>query len=187
MYGSDVLKRVLIAVLLIAGLTVHSVPVGAMGSGDPYEDAQVGLTYGVYKPAETLGLRLKHFQLLECQPGMENWVATRYGFGKRKIDIYQTMLGDRCSDPGLAKELRKVEVQGVVARVFVYCDPSLGGWAFRNCTKADISRMGGYLLFTLAAKPGMKATEVQVQGVGGITLAQLRKVAASLLFGSTQY
>jgi len=47
--------------------------------------------------------------------------------------------------------------------------------------------MGGYLLFTLAAKPGMKATEVQVQGVGGITLAQLRKVAASLLFGSTQY
>ncbi|MEI7972111.1 MAG: hypothetical protein WCI10_06180, partial [Actinomycetota bacterium] len=102
------LKRVLVAVLLIAGLTVHLVPVGAMGSGDPYEDAQVGLTYGVYKPAETLGLRLKHFQLLECQPGMENWVATRYGFGKRKIDIYQTMSGDRCSDPGLAKELRKV-------------------------------------------------------------------------------
>ena len=180
MYASDVLKRVLVAVLLIAGFTVHSVPVSAMGSDDPYEDAQVGLTYGVYKPAETLGLRLKQFQLLECQPGMENWVATRYGFGKRKIDVYQTMSGDRCSDPGLAKELRRVVVQGVVARVFVYCDPSLGGWAFRNCTKADIPRVGGYLLFTLNAKLGMRATQIQVQGVGGITLVQLRKVAASL-------
>ena len=35
-----------------------SPPAGAMGSGNPYEDLQVGVTYTVYEPTYTSGLKL---------------------------------------------------------------------------------------------------------------------------------
>lgn len=52
--------------------------------------------------------------------------------------------------------------------------------AFKACTSADIARVGGYLMFTSKAKKNLKATEIQVQGVGGITYAQLMAVAKAL-------
>jgi uncharacterized membrane-anchored protein len=44
----------------------------------------------------------------------------------------------------------------------------------------DIARVGGYLIFTTKAVKPYWATEIQVQGIGGITYAQLLSVAKSL-------
>ena len=151
-----------------------------MGSGDRFSDAQVGLTYGVYRPTNTIGLQMHLFQLISCQPGSEQWIAVSYGIGKKKIDVYETMAGDRCSDPGPAKELPSTLINGVNARVFVYCDP-MNFKIFKACSARDIAKVGGYLKLVPNAKLSFRATEIQVQGVGGVTFQQLRAVAASLI------
>ena len=155
-------------------------PANAKGSGDKFGDAQAGLTYGVYKPTNTLGLKRSMFQVMKCQPGMEKWVAASYGFGKKRIDIYQNKLDDYCSDAGMSKEVGTTTIKGVLARVFVYCEPWMPK-AYAACTARDIAKFGGYLLFVPSPKLNYKPTMIMVQGVGGITFRQLRTVALSLV------
>ena len=164
---------ILCALLLSPGAAV------AMGSGDKYSDAQTGLTYTVYKPSNTLGLSGSDFQLISCGENAEQWIYAKYGGTKRYIEIMQTMAGVKCSDPGLSKQLKNVKINGISAKLFVYCDPTKPA-AAAKCTTADIARVGGYLIFTSKAAKNLQATEIQVQAIGGITYAQLLKVANSL-------
>ena len=95
-----------------------------MGSANKFADAQTGVTYTVYKPSTTLSMPGKLFQLIECQPGEEPWVYAKYGGTVRYIEIMQTMAGVKCSDPGVAKLLKPVVINGSKAQVYVYCDPA---------------------------------------------------------------
>jgi hypothetical protein len=93
----------------------------------------------------------------------------------------QTMAGVKCSDPGLSKFLKTVLVNGIKAKAYAYCDPSqMSVAAYKRCGIEDIGRVGGYLMFTTKAVKGLSGTEIQVQGIGGITYAQLVAVAKSL-------
>ena len=151
----------------------------AMGSGDKYSDAQTGLTYTVYKPSNTLSMPGKAFQLIECQPGEEQWLYAKYGGTVRFVEIMQTMAGVKCSDPGLSKLLKPVVINGVKAQVHVYCDPAKVA-SFAKCGTADIVRMGGYLMFTTKAGKILQGTEIQVQASAGVSYAQLLTVAKGL-------
>ena len=153
----------------------------AMGATDKFADSQTGLTYSVYKPSNTLGLKTTKFSLLPCQPGQEDWIFVQYGGTKRYLQIMQTMGGVKCSDPGLSKYLRAALVNGNKAKVYAYCDPTqMSLAAYKRCGIEDIGRVGGYLMFTTKAVKGLSGTEIQVQGIGGITYAQLVAVAKSL-------
>jgi len=173
-----------IAIVLCALLLSPSAAF-AMGSGDKYSDAQTGLTYTVYKPSNTLGLSGSDFQLISCGENAEQWIYAKYGGTKRYIEIMQTMAGVKCSDPGLAKQLKNVKINGVSAKLFVYCDPTKPASAAK-CTTADIGRVGGYFIFTNKAAKNLESTEIQVQVIGGITYAQLLKVAKSLKIVATK-
>ena len=151
----------------------------AMGTGDKFLDAQTGLTYTVYKPSKTLGLSGKMIELLDCQPEEEQWLYAKYGGTARYLEIMQTRAGVKCSDPGLAKLLKPVVINGVKAQVYVYCDPAKAA-SFKKCGTADIVRVGGYLIFTTKRGKILTGTEIQVQGMGGITYAQLLTVAKGL-------
>jgi len=151
----------------------------AMGSGDKFSDAQTGLTYSVYKPSNTLGLKATTFNLLACAPGKEEWIYIKYGGTTRYLEIMQTMAKVKCSDPGLSKYLRVATINGVSAKVYVYCDPTKPA-AYKKCGVNDVARLGGYLIFTTKPAKGLKGAEIQVQGMGGITYAQLLTVAKSL-------
>ena len=164
---------------IVTALAISISSAHAMGSGDKFQDAQSGLSYIVYKPSETAGLKLNSVKLIDCGMGREQWVVVKYGSGKKFIEIYQNMSGKPCSDPGLSKKLTNVKVNTATAQVHVYCDPSKP-LAFKKCTTTEISKVGGYLMFTASNKLGMKATQIQVQGVGGITYKQLLAVAKSL-------
>ena len=165
---------ILLALLVMA-------PASAMGSGDKFSDSQTGLTYSVYKPSNTLGLKATKFSLLTCQPGEEEWIFVQYGGTMRYLQIMQTMAGVKCSDPGLSKYLKSVVVNGIKAKVYAYCDPTqISAAAFKRCGTEDIARVGGYLLYTTKAIKPYSATEIQVQGFGGITYAQLVAVAKGL-------
>ncbi len=166
-------------VLLTVALALSTTSATAMGSGDKFADAQTGLTYAVYKPSQTLGLKLAKFQLIVCAPGKEQWIYAKYGTGKKYLEIMETMAGVKCSDPGLSKTLSPVSIQGSKASVHVYCDPAEPA-AFKKCSFADIAKVGGYLMFSTKATKNLKGTEIQVQGVGGITYAQLLSVTKSL-------
>jgi len=153
----------------------------AMGATDRFADSQTGLTYSVYKPSNTLGLKTTKFSLLPCQPGQEDWIFVQYGGTKRYLQIMQTMGGAKCSNPGLSKYLRAALVNGNKAKVYAYCDPTqMSEAAYKRCGTEDIARVGGYLIYTTKALKGFEATEIQVQGIGGITYTQLISVAKSL-------
>ena len=168
-------KKVLAIVLALLVMTP------AMGATDKFADSQTGLTYSVYKPSNTLGLKTTKFSLLTCQPGQEDWIFVQYGGTKRYLQIMQTMGGVKCSDPGLSKFLKTVVVNGIKAKAYAYCDPSqMSVAAYKRCGIQDIGRVGGYLMFTTKPVKGLSATEIQVEGIGGITYAQLVAVAKSL-------
>lgn len=168
------LIRTLVALVLLAPLNTY-----AMGSGDKFSDAQTGLTYSIYKPANTLGLKLSDFKLIPCTPGEEEWIYAKYGTGKKVIEIMETMAGVKCSDPGLSKVMKPVMINGVGAKVFVYCDPAYAK-LYRLCNINDFGKYGGYLMFTTKQTKLLKGAEIQVQSLGGITYEQVLAVAKSL-------
>jgi len=164
---------------IIAALAISTSGAHAMFLGDYFQNAQTRLSYVVYKPSDTVGLKLTSFKMLECGAGLEQWIAMKYGSGKRFIEIYQNMSGKPCSDPGISKKLASTKVNKLTSQVRVYCDPSKPT-VYQKCTTAEIAKVGGYLMFTATNKVNMKATQIQVQGAGGVTYKQLLTVAKSL-------
>jgi hypothetical protein len=177
------MRKTILALLIL----VTSLPIGAfaMGSGDPYLDAQTGLTYSLYKPVNTLGLSQTEFKLLPCGGGGEEWVYTKFSKGKKKIEVMQAMKGLHCSDPGLSVKSPSIKINGTTASVFVYCNPT-NKTSAKKCSTKDFAKAGGYLSFTLPGYYGMKATTFQVQGTGGITYEQIKNIARSLTPASTK-
>ena len=156
-------------------------PATAVAASDKFSDSQTTLSYSVYKPSNTLGLKTSKFSLLQCLPDEQDWLFVQYGGTVRYLQIMQTMGGVKCSDPGLSKYLRAALVNGNKAKVYAYCDPTqMSTAAYKRCGTEDIARVGGYLIYTTKALKGFEATEIQVQGIGGITYAQLISVAKSL-------
>ena len=172
---------VVMAVLLISSMS----PAVAMGSGNPYLDAQTGLTYSLYKPVNTLGLTQTKFALLTCGGGGEQWTYVRFGKTPKQLEIMQVMKGAHCSNPGLSIQLPSVKINGILATLHVYCDPTKPAVA-KKCSIADIAKVGGYFYFTLPGYYAMKATDIQVQATGGVTYAQLLSVARSFTPASTK-
>jgi hypothetical protein len=101
------------------------------------------------------------------------------GSMQNMVELLETKAGVKCSDPGVAKLLKPVVINGSKAQVYVYCDPAKAA-SFAKCGTSDIVRLGGYLIFTAKAGKGLKPTEIQVQAMGGITYAQLLAVAKGL-------
>ena len=156
-------------------------PATAVAASDKFSDSQTTLSYSVYKPSNTLGLKTSKFSLLQCLPDEQDWLFVQYGGTVRYLQIMQTMAGANCSNPGLTKYLRVAVVNGNKAKVYAYCDPTqMSLAAYKRCGIEDIGRVGGYLIYTTKAVKPYASTEIQVQGFGGITYAQLVAVAKSL-------
>jgi hypothetical protein len=179
------IKIRLVSILILGLLSYSFSSAFAMGSGNPYLDAQTGLTYSLYKPVNTLGFAQTKFQLLVCGGGGEQWVYTRFNNAKKTIEVMQTMAGAHCSNPGLAMKMPDVKINGITARVFVYCDPTKSALA-KRCTINDVAKVGGYLSFVLPGYYKMKPVNMQVQATGGVTYSQLVAVARSMTPASTK-
>lgn len=172
-------KKAFFVLTLLMSLAVGASGAQAMGSGNPFSDAQTGLTYGVYKPTQVLTFKRIDFRLIPCTQNQEEWVYSQYGTSKKYFEIMETMAGVKCSDPGIAKKLSSIKINGVIAKVFVYCDPANQA-LWKKCTTASIAKNGGYLMFSTKATKYLKGTEIQVQGIGGVSYSQLLAVARGL-------
>ena len=134
-------------------LAALAVPAAAMGGPNPYDDAQVGLTYPVYQPMTVLGLPLTSFKLLPCAAGQDESLYADYGkaytptsnFGKLPGFSIAEGYPDICSNPGISWQVGIWNVgipKGMVSvKVSVYCDPAV----LKNCTVASGVK-SGYVL-----------------------------------------
>jgi hypothetical protein len=136
-----------------ATLAALAVPAAAMGGPNPYENAQVGLTYPVYQPMTVLGLPLTSFKLLPCAAGQDESVSATYGKAYTPISNFGKLPGfsiaegypDICANPGLSWQVGIWNVgipkDMVSVKVSVYCDPAV----LKNCTVANGVK-SGYVL-----------------------------------------
>lgn len=88
-------RRNLISFLTAGFLIAAATPALAMGSGNPYEDAQVGLNYVVYQPSALDGLSLKNFGMHKCGTG-DLAINATYSSGKKSIYLTETSTNSIC-------------------------------------------------------------------------------------------
>lgn len=82
--------------LLVAGfLVTTAIPALAMGTGNPYEDAQVGLNYVVYQPSYLVGLSLKNFGMHKCGTG-DLAINVTYTSHKKSIFLTESSTSNIC-------------------------------------------------------------------------------------------
>ena len=164
-----------LGVVASLGLT----PAVAMGSGDAYQDFQVGVTYTVYEPSFTSGLKAQHIGGNDlCPPGTEqNLLAT---YGKRSGRQFTIWEGNpMCSDIGVGQVVQTTSVNGAKAQVVAYCDPT----STAPCNRGSVGKFGGHLEVTLpAGGPGLRDTRIWIETYGAKNLSaqQLVQIAKSL-------
>lgn len=164
-----------IAVSALAG------PAHAMGSGNGYEDMQVGVTYTVYSPTFTAGLNVISVGGNPATaPGIEENLAAMYGKKNgRNMTIFEgNPLG---SDPGMGKVVMTTTVQGQTATITAFCDPANAS-QWKNCKASDVSKLGGFLRVTLPAAKGLRPTVVVIETNlrSSISAQQLVQVAKGM-------
>jgi len=87
----------LVASLVALFLTISIVPAQAMGTGNPYQDAQSGLNYVVYQPSYTSGLVLKSDTLVpSCHKGATDAFVITYGSGKKFFTLTENSSKNMC-------------------------------------------------------------------------------------------
>jgi len=172
-------RRGLLAVAATAvaglGIVASALPAQAMGTGNPYEDIQVGVTYTVYQPSFTAGLKTPKNASGDgnCPSGTEENLIVKYG--TKSGAGFTVFEGNPiCSDPGDGQQVRAAKIQGATAKVYAYCDPDA------SCMPQDVKRVGGYLLVTLPAATGLRKVNIEIETSGGISAHQLVKIARSL-------
>ena len=159
--------------------SLGSTPAVAMGSGDAYQDFQVGVTYTVYEPSFTAGLRAQHVGGNDlCPPGTEqNLLAT---YGKRSNRQFTIWEGNpMCSDIGVGQVVQTTTINGAKAVVVAYCDPESSA----PCNRGSVSKFGGHLDVTLpAGGPGLRPTRVWIEtySADNLSAQQLVRIAGSL-------
>ena len=164
------------ALTLTAGLAA---PALAMGSGDKYEDHQVGVGYTVYEPDNTANLKLTNFTArTDCPAGVDAPLIATYG--KKSGARFTIEEGNpMCSDIGVGESVYRFKVDGKKAQIYAYCDPSV----ITNCTKDDVAKYGGHVTVVMPAGPGLSKTIVWIETWGGkkyLTWQQLVAVTKSL-------
>lgn len=172
---SSVIRSVSVAVAvgaLALGLLV-TVPMAHAANGpDKYEQAQVGLTYTVYAPTVTYGLKRTSFTLNGCGGGLDDFINAAYGSqtsGKAWISLNE--FEKYCTDgPDGSGPAATVMVKGAKATVMGAC---AGGKS--TCTSATRKSVvtSGYTTVTLPAANGLKKTAVELYTTG-LTVAQIR-------------
>lgn len=172
------MKRLLGIVAAGAFIIGIAAPAVAMGSGDAYENMQVGVTYTVYEPSFTAGIKAQHVGGNDlCPKGTEQNLMVLYGkANSQRLTI--TEGNPMCSDIGNGETVLRTTINGSPAFVQAYCDPA----STKKCTKAGVSKFGGHLEVTLPGVSGLRATRIWIETYGGKNLSahQLVKIARSL-------
>ena len=171
-------------------LAALAVPAAAMGGPNPYDDAQVGLTYPVYQPTTLLGLPMTSFKLLPCAAGQDESVYATYGKAYTPLSNLGKLPGfsiaegypDICNHPGTSWQVGIWNVgipkDMVSVKVSVYCSPAV----LKYCTVANGVKSGYVLQW---AQPYQFGTSPAIQtemfiDTSLLTLPQVLHIVAGI-------
>jgi len=167
----------LVAAGALATGTAHAA-VPAMGTGNPYQDLQTGVSYTVYQPSNTLGGKLTGSPYPNwCSAGSnaEQNLSANYSKGNRpRFSISEA--NPLCFDFAVGPTVGTVKVMGRTAVITAYCPPPGHG-----CSRNDVFTYGGKLRVKLPATKGLRETDLVIETPAkGLTASQLEIVAQSL-------
>lgn len=180
------MKRTLRIGLVAASITALALVSGpgaqAMGTGNPYDDLQVGVSYQVYEPSFTAGLSItKGGSNSTCPAGTEANLSVSYG-KPRGTNFTVSEGNPMCWDIGVGATVLTTTIQGAQATVVAYCDPA----SDKPCKKSDVQKFGGHLAMTLPGKGSYRSTTIWIETYGAqhgkknLTADQLVKIAQSM-------
>ena len=182
--GVTDMRRMLAAMAALglgAALVQFGSPALAMGSGNPYQDHQVGVSYVVYQPSTTTGLAQTDTSGPDCSDGSEQNLVVTYGTrAKTELAIWEGHT--ICADPdGEGKLVGRPKILGRTAFVTAFCDPA-NAKQWKACSAKDVARFGGSLDVTLPGLGSLSQTRVTIvtDGTHPLSYAALLRVARSL-------
>jgi hypothetical protein len=174
------MKKSVFALAASTGLALTTLlagPAQAMGSGNNYADFQVGVSYTVYQPTYTNGLKQISFNGDAGDAGCsaEETFSAVYGSSKgRQFSV--TEGNPICQDIGQGPTVYTTKIKGAKATIQAYCPPPGNG-----CTLKDVAKYGGHL--SVIFPPGnsyLRHTQVWVetlQGRNSVGGSELVKIA----------
>ncbi|CAB4934367.1 MAG: hypothetical protein F2840_02345 [Actinobacteria bacterium] len=168
------LAAVAALVMTAAGTTTAA----AMGTGNPYQDHQVGVTYTVYQPGFVAGLGIQHVGGDDmCPPGVDQSLTAVYGkHSGRQFTLNEG--NPMCFDIGNGATVLTTTINGAKATVEAYCDPSNG----QVCKASDVLKYGGNLQMTQPGTGGLRPTQIWIETFGkkNLSAQQLIQIAKGL-------
>ena len=164
-----------IALIALLATSMGVSPALAMGSGNKYLDLQTGVTYVVYQPTNTLKLPVLNFEVRPCRlfPKKDEYLLAGFGGMDRGIALVETMAAFNCSGIDHPKSLGTVMINGIKAKLGIYCAAS-------SCPASKFSQYGGEISFIAPATKTLKATYIRLGTQGGFSQAQLIAFAKGL-------
>ncbi len=172
------MKRLIVVLAVFIGSMSLTAPSFAMGSSDAFENMQVGVTYTVYEPMYTAGLKAQHIGgNALCAAGTEeNLLAT---YGKKSGKHFTITEGNpMCSDIGAGSVVLKAKFNGATLVMQAYCDPA----SKHKCATADVKKLGGHIQVQMPGVGGLRSTTVWIEtfGTKNLSGAQLVRIAKGL-------
>ncbi|GDX32674.1 hypothetical protein LBMAG15_16090 [Actinomycetes bacterium] len=174
--------RIAIALLAagVAAAALGAGPASAAVNPAKYEQAQVGLTYTVYKPTTSIDLKTSSFQLTDCGGGKDEQINASFGSqmsNKGWISLTESQTG--CEDgPDGVGPVTTFTIDGATATIMGSCK---GGKS--TCTKsnpAQLRKGQGYTTVTLpAGSSALKSTFVEVY-TDGMSVKEIKAFFAGL-------
>ena len=173
------ISRLVMAAALVSSPLLLAAPAHAADGPGKYQSAQVGLTYTVYKPSDTVGLKRTSFELNGCWPDGDDQINAEYGRQGKGAWIGINESPQPCQDgPDEVGPAGSFTVRGTTARVAGQCPGSTP--TCKSATRAGVRR-NAYTTVTLpSGGAGLAPTYVEVYSQG-LSYAQIKEFVRGLV------
>jgi hypothetical protein len=147
----------------------------APASSDKYQTLASQVSYGIYKPSNTLGLKSLNFEVRPCRlfPKRDKYLLAGFGGTDHGIALVETSAQYNCTGVDNPQPLGTTTINGIRANVGIYCTS-------KNCTKSDFMTHGGEITFVTPKTKTRASTYIRVGTQGGFSLNQLIAFANGL-------
>ena len=173
------MKKSALVLVAAAGLGLSAWAAGpaqAMGSGNNYADFQVGVTYTVYQPTYTNGLKQISFNgdAGDASCAAEESFDSVYASGKKR-QFSITEGNPICRDIGNGRTVYTTTIKGAKATIEAYCQEPAN-----NCSAKDVAKWGGHLSVIFpSGGNGLRPTQIWIETLKGQAIGanELVKIA----------
>jgi len=159
------MRKITVALITIGAIFLDS---SVATAADQYQVLASQVSYGIYKPSNTLGLKPLNFEVRPCRlfPKHDKYLLAGFGGMDHGVALVETAAQHNCTGVDSPQPLGTTTINGITANIGIYC-------ASKNCTKSDFSIHGGEITFVTPKSKSRASTYIRVGTQGGFSLDQL--------------